>query len=374
MKIGVLTHHWVPNFGANLQAYAVVKAFEDRGHDVFIINFRPASLEQLYSRTVSDVQRAVHKDFCAEHFKETVLVRDQTEFEALAKEEAFDFIISGSDAVFRLAPHTGRADYVFPNPYWLVVGEGFEHVPRRATLSVSSMGDYFRNLPAETKGGIRKAIASLDYVSTRDDWTIGELRKCGVEGQVIKTPDPVFYLREMIEEMAKSINRDSPYIAVSSGNWFGEKWMQEFKNIANKNGYRVLALPTPEGKYDSPVDERVPLPLTPFGWMKLIAESSGYLGARYHPVVVALLSKVPIVSTDKYHFSFWDRDRSKNYDLMKEFGAQRYCIGKLRKRILSPKKAFELFKEQESELGIVREKAELWTDELNRVVDRILQL
>lgn len=31
MKIGVVTHHWVPNFGANLQAYATVQALRGVG-------------------------------------------------------------------------------------------------------------------------------------------------------------------------------------------------------------------------------------------------------------------------------------------------------------------------------------------------------
>src|SRR5690606_18538771 len=40
MKIGVLTFHNVPNFGAFLQAYALKRVVESFGHEVQIINLK----------------------------------------------------------------------------------------------------------------------------------------------------------------------------------------------------------------------------------------------------------------------------------------------------------------------------------------------
>lgn len=119
MKVGVITHHWVPNFGANLQAYATVKALQDRGHDVALVNFRPLALEQRYQARVTPEQRDAHEEFVRRHFRQTDLVRDQADFEGLVAARDFDLLISGSDAVFRLQSRSQRADFVFPNPYWL---------------------------------------------------------------------------------------------------------------------------------------------------------------------------------------------------------------------------------------------------------------
>ncbi|NTV94334.1 MAG: polysaccharide pyruvyl transferase family protein [Thiobacillus sp.] len=365
----MVTHHWVPNFGANLQAYATVQALSDRGHDVALVNFRPLALEQRYQGRVSQEQRGAHEDFVRRYFQQTDLVRDQSDFGRLVETGDFDLLVSGSDAVFRLQPQSQRADFVFPNPYWLYLPSPGV---RKATLSVSSMGCQFAKLSASERAGVKTALENLDYVAVRDDWTIEQLRLCGYAGEIVKSPDPVFYLRAMIEDISQKADRTSPYIAVSAGGWFGVRWMREFKRIANSEGYRVVGLPTPEASYDDPVDERIATPLGPFDWMRWIAESSGYLGARYHPVVVALLAMVPVLSTDKYHFSWWDKRRSKNYDLMAEFGISQYCIGKLRKKYISPSTAFQLMREQEGGLDLRRRLAEQWTGDFEAILGAIL--
>lgn len=339
------------------------------GGDVALINFRPLVLEQRYQERVSPEQRGAHEAFVRHHFQQTDLVRDQSDFERLMAARDFDLLISGSDAVFRLYPDSKRADFVFPNPYWLYLPSSGV---RTATLSVSSMGCQFVKLRAAERAGVKTALEHLDYVAARDDWTIDQLRLCGYAGTIVKSPDPVFYLRAMIEDISRKADRASPYIAVSTGGWFGPRWMREFKRIANAAGYRVVGLPTPEASYDDPVDDRIAMPLEPFEWMRLIAESSGYLGARYHPVVVALLAMVPVLSTDKYHFSWWDRRRSKNYDLMAEFGISQYCIGKLRKKYISPSTAFRLLREQEGGLDVRRRLAEQWTRDFEAILGDIL--
>jgi hypothetical protein len=79
---------------------------------------------------------------------------------------------------------------------------------------------------------------------------------------------------------------------------------------------------------------------------------------------------VPIISTDKYHYSFWDKARSKNFDLMREFECDKYCIGKLKKKFLSPSKAISLLMDQQDHLRGRREKAELWTQRYRDIVQR----
>jgi len=39
LKVGILTHHNIKNYGAYLQAYALFKIIEELGHDVVIVNF-----------------------------------------------------------------------------------------------------------------------------------------------------------------------------------------------------------------------------------------------------------------------------------------------------------------------------------------------
>ena len=44
MKIKTITCHDVYNYGASLQAYALMKYLESKGHDVQIIDYKPDSV------------------------------------------------------------------------------------------------------------------------------------------------------------------------------------------------------------------------------------------------------------------------------------------------------------------------------------------
>ncbi len=41
MKIGLLTFHFVPNYGASLQCYALWRHLMDKGHEAYVIDYRP---------------------------------------------------------------------------------------------------------------------------------------------------------------------------------------------------------------------------------------------------------------------------------------------------------------------------------------------
>lgn len=43
-RVGILTYHYVPNYGAAMQAWALQKVLQRLGHDVFFIDYRPSHL------------------------------------------------------------------------------------------------------------------------------------------------------------------------------------------------------------------------------------------------------------------------------------------------------------------------------------------
>ena len=47
MRIGVLTYHCPPNFGAQLQAVSTVGYLRRVGHDVIVLNWYAKDLEEL---------------------------------------------------------------------------------------------------------------------------------------------------------------------------------------------------------------------------------------------------------------------------------------------------------------------------------------
>lgn len=67
MKIGILTFHNIPNYGAMLQAYALWKYLEEKGHDVLFINCefvkQPALWHSFCARSLTNLRRKICEYF-----------------------------------------------------------------------------------------------------------------------------------------------------------------------------------------------------------------------------------------------------------------------------------------------------------------------
>ena len=85
----------------------------------------------------------------------------------------------------------------------------------------------------------------------------------------------------------------------------------------------------PEGDYaPGPLDYRIPLPLDPLDWYRWIARSKGYVGVRFHPVVIAMACAVPFVAIDLYQRPRYPRISSKTFDMVFRTGLKRRCLSR----------------------------------------------
>ena len=63
MRIGVLTYHCPPNFGAQLQAISTVGFLRNAGHEVVVLNWYAKDLEEMYSQRIPPQQVSCHNLF-----------------------------------------------------------------------------------------------------------------------------------------------------------------------------------------------------------------------------------------------------------------------------------------------------------------------
>jgi len=346
----VATHHWVPNFGANLQALATARALGRKGIDVQFVDFRPADLIEKYEGIIPAEQLAAHEAFVSEHLPLSPRITTLAEFEEMIQEAPRDLFVTGSDAVFRLDPFSQRADLVFPNPYWLC---GAEKLPgaRLAALSPSAMGADFGRLPETTRSGIRAQLENFGHVSVRDAWSAKQLRASGFTGPMTEVPDPVFSLGEMVSKMREERPGGRPYILVCPPRKTDSGWAAAFTELADAAGYDTVSLPLPEGHTHAGTTHQPGFPLPPLDWMRLIAGAEGYVGVRFHPVVVSLLAGIPVVAFDMYHSHPLQRHRSKTWLLLREVGMQRHAHSIRTHRFLTPKRVLRLLERQRAGLG-----------------------
>ena len=343
MKIAVITHHWPYNFGANLQVLATVKYLQKSGHQVSVINYRIPEKIQKYQKQVSPIQLEVHEKFCQEYLPESSLCFNQEDIINMAREEKFDVVISGSDAVLRLWQKNTREDTQFPNPFWLDWTEEVG-IKRKGILAGSSMATDYWRLPSETKRGIREVLGKMDYISVRDGWTQILLSIISQNKYQVKfCPDPVFLLNEVMsipEEYAQKPKAEKgQYILLSFyKNTVSDQWIKDFVEVCHGQGFKVYSLPFPEHEVSGPVDQVISLPLSPLEWYAWIQNAAGYVGFRFHPIVSALVNQVPFVAFDRYEKRYirrlWlqtltqplFRFSSKTYDLCWRSQRAKYCF------------------------------------------------
>ena len=305
MKIGILTFHRPANFGANLQAYSSYRYFASVGHDVKVINYlRDVDLN--YKNRVSQTQIDAQINFVESKLPITKEVYTVKELQALVKEERFDLIAIGADAVWR----SPEDDCIF-FAKWLFECPEIADIPV-ISMSAAHMGNGFMNISDDKRLAIKDCLDKFAFISTRDTWTRDMINRNIYEGtKKVQTinPDPVFMLDNLNNEVWVNQGLESKkyYIMSLSANWskgkMGKKrlaWFNKFKTIVNKNGYKLVELPIPEGPSGMPFDHTVQFPLDPLQWYLWIKNAKAYCGLRFHAIVSSISAGTPFFSIDSY--------------------------------------------------------------------------
>ena len=332
MKIGILTYHWVYNFGANLQVYILSEIIKKLGHEPIVINYKSPDLIGFYKDRVPENQRLLHDKFISEKLSLTQESISEMELERIVKEENFDGIIVGSDSLWRVLKDGVTSDIRYPNVYWLNWLKG--DVPL-ASLSVSTMGSLFPRLPLSIQNSMRRSLSKFAYVSVRDRWSkwmvewvsLGRIRPSVL-------PDPVFacsFIDQNIlldKSLSEKLAGKKFLICSMYKEHIKKSVWDNFKFQLNDRGYELYELPHPEGASGLNVDETIDLPLSPIEWFTWFHYSSGYIGEKFHPVVVSLANNKPFISIDNYTGNRLARlgfyYQSKIYDLLKKFELEDY--------------------------------------------------
>nr|WP_274384757.1 polysaccharide pyruvyl transferase family protein [Oricola indica] len=368
-----MTHHWVPNFGANLQALGTKRLLEARGYDVDFVDFRPRGLVEKYRESIPHAQQEAHRLFVEDNLPQTKPIEDQAGFERLVRATPADLFVTGSDAVFRLNPASSRADLIFPNPYWLTgIPDGPGTAPKRVALAPSAMGSNLSRMDAVSRQGMARALRAMDGISVRDAWTLRQIRRIAPNITPEIVPDPVFSLRKTMRAARHVSPAVQPYVVVNTMQIMDRAWIREFSQFAQADGYQTISIPTPEGVIDEGALASASLPISPIQWLELLSRSSGYLGVRFHPVVVTLSVGQPVVSLDLYHGTALNAGRSKTWLIMKEFGLTSVCHGHRSHKSLSPRHVWAEIQRQRKQMPEKTEVADRLGKNIETYLDRVL--
>lgn len=208
MKICTITCHDVYNFGASLQAYALMSYLQSLGHVVEIIDYKPDYLSRhyslfgvsnpkyrknLFSRLVYNVLKfpkrlwLLKNKWIFDRYQKTHLVRTKKRYrtndEIKRDVPVADAYICGSDQVWNPLMKNGQ-DKAF---YLDFVPKDKKKISYAASMAVDE-------IPTQYKDFICQQISSFNFISVRETTAVRLLSEMGITS--IQVVDPVFLLEK----------------------------------------------------------------------------------------------------------------------------------------------------------------------------------
>ena len=366
MRIGILTYHGVPNFGAQLQTLSTVCYLRNAGHDPLVLNWSPQDLENMY-KWIDIAQRKAHDEYASRYLPMSYMCRNEVELLEEIDRLQLDAILLGSDALFKYIPILKRCylkmgkrrpriifvkvpsvERLHDNPFF---GSFIPKMKKQVPVSVyavSSQNAHFDLMTLLEKRLMKSYMSSFQFISVRDEWTKKMVETITGVANVDVYPDPVFAFNENVssyipteKEIREKFNISGRYMLLSfrTGECTDE-YIQSIAREVHDAGCQPIALAMPEGVYCGGIKPEISIPLSPMDWYALIKYSSGYIGERMHPIVVALHNAVPCFAFDEYGSTMpervifprigkWDKEKSKIYHIMHAAGgdANWYAYG-----------------------------------------------
>ncbi|SMF13368.1 Polysaccharide pyruvyl transferase [Alteromonadaceae bacterium Bs31] len=273
MKIGIITKHSVPNYGAMLQAYALAKAISTLGHDVELVDYdQPATTEYFkpsftfpprinnllrYYRCKKFVKN--HQPTSSEHCTEI------PEFQKfLAK---YDVLFTGSDQVW----FTGPVQYYDPM-YFL----DFEF-PNGIKASYAPSAGGLESF-AEFEQKVKHALNNFDHISIRDDNT-ARLASELTDKPLTRVCDPTF-LHDFDDLTSSTPPLNKPYFLLF-GNIPNNRIATIKKHAASKNIQHIVSL---QYRNDDLATDRIAAP-DPITWLNYIKHADFVYTSYFHGAV-----------------------------------------------------------------------------------------
>lgn len=309
MKIGILTHHYINNYGAFLQAWALCEAVKKLfpNDDVQIIDFVNTKHAIInaggwfrFYKNRENLKCWRQKTKLPSTFgrarKNHMVLSARCHNAKKINQMNFDCIIVGSDEVWNFNDKKGNAPIKF--------GEGLECKNLIAYAPSVGQTNADQELPDYVVEGIKK----FNAISARDDLTVELVRKvCGKEAE--RVLDPTF-LAEFPKAELKAGKK--PYILFYYCDNLPSVIKDQIFEYAENNGYAVYGA----GECDKRYTE-ITVNLTPFEWVEMFRNASFVFTGTFHGAVFSILNK------KQFKVYLTNPSRIKKVGaLLKEFGIE----------------------------------------------------
>ncbi|MBO4734626.1 MAG: polysaccharide pyruvyl transferase family protein, partial [Clostridia bacterium] len=286
MKIGILTHHSINNFGAFLQCWALQEKLKSLfpSDEVYVINYiiRKQNIINIGGFFRFYPKSETPKSWLNKISQPGIFAKTRKQYLNLTKKVynaeqinalGFDCIVIGSDEVWNYLDTKGFSIVKF--------SAGLK--AKRIVAYAPSTG---KTAGSEIPDAVREAMSGFTALSARDE---GAVELC--QRTLNKTPqlvcDPTFLTPtpKIDNQKIRSLT-EKPYVLFYYCNGIPQGLKKRIIEGARKNGYRVLGA----GEYDKLYSE-MSVKLDPFEWAELFKRAEYVYTGTFHGVVFSILNR-----------------------------------------------------------------------------------
>lgn len=314
MKVGILTFHHTTNFGATLQAYALLTVLKSHGYDVELVDYRPFGAIKFYMREVLPVNISskphVNRHALTNLLKAWKMRRFLLSKMQLSKEKCYrraslkhfhqyyDALICGSDQVWNNSFIRG-----FDPSYFL------DFACQQTTRKISyaaSFGDM------ETLGINRlevcKLISQFDTILVRDSNSLQLVSgECG--RQATKVLDPTFLIE--YGDITSIPRFEDKYLLIHIQGTLTLEQERFIELVAKNKNLTVVSI----GRYNKIADKNL-IAVSPEEWLGYFRKASYIATNTYHGSIFS------IIFQRLFTVFFTKHKSNKTVDLLNHLGLE----------------------------------------------------
>ena len=283
MKVGIITIHNPPNYGAMLQAYALSTYLRAQGHEAEIVDYDQPALREYFRFKWSFPPRLnnwLRIKRCAAFVRDKQVKSPKsyaTPESFLADANNYDALITGSDQVW----FTGPVQYCDPL-YFLDLPDCSA---KKLSYAASAGGttDFGEFAPR-----IKAALSRYHAVAVRDDNTDALVQPL-VDQATVRVVDPTFLI-DFQELLSPHSPQPEPYLLLF-GN-IGPKWTPLVQAAAKR--YGVKRIVTLQYK-NTAATHRLGAP-SPVDWINHFKHATAIVTTYFHGTAFAINFQKPFLS------------------------------------------------------------------------------
>lgn len=288
MKIGILTFHWAYNYGAVLQAYALLAHLTKQGFEAEIIDYHPDWSQDIqpYSRPRTPgilldnmerfLRRRLYRQFRREHLP--VSSRRYRRGDVIS---GYDIIIVGSDQVFNpdIIVYKGELDdtYLLAN-----VAPGTRKMAYAASFGNSTLAPTYA-------ARYRELLSDFECISIREESGANIVRNLGLSATT--APDPTLLLGDFSALATWPRHEDDYLLSILFQNNAAAD--QVIHSACRLSGYAERTFVNIKQMVRG---KRGLHHLPPGEWMRCISQSQFVVTDSFHATVFSILTHRPFIA------------------------------------------------------------------------------